>query len=73
MVNQLQFQFQAEVESLHNRIRFPNLSLALLIDKYRGAATKQRVQYPRRRAINGQWGLMGIINHPLILMEINGD
>ncbi len=27
----------------------------------------------RTCAINGQWGLMGINNVPLILMEINGD
>ncbi len=27
----------------------------------------------RTRAINGQWKLMGINNHVLILMGINGD
>ena len=27
----------------------------------------------RTCSINGQWGLMGINNFPLILMEINGD
>ncbi len=27
----------------------------------------------RTFSINGQWGLMGINNVPLILMEINGD